>query len=259
MIFLKSAIVIATYGALWFIISIFKKRNDIADIAWGLGYMVLCAFYLFYYEPSTRAYLLVTLISIWGIRLAIFIMSRNMGKSEDFRYKKWREDWGRTFYLRSFLQVYMLQGFFLLLIITPIMVVVSNPQGPFTTLDYLGVIVWLFGFYFEAVGDYQLAQFKKNPDNKGKIMQTGLWRYTRHPNYFGEVAMWWGIFLIALNSPHGLYALIGPLTITFLLLFVSGVPMLEEKYEANAEFENYKEKTSKFFPLPPKGSKAKGE
>jgi len=108
------------------------------------------------------------------------------------------------------------------------------------------------GFYFEAVGDYQLRTFTKDPSNRGKIIRSGLWRFTRHPNYFGEVVLWWGILLIALSAPNGWVALIGPVTITFLLLQVSGIPMLEKKYEGNPEFEEYKKRTSAFFPLPPK-------
>ncbi|MDV7396636.1 DUF1295 domain-containing protein, partial [Arthrospira platensis SPKY1] len=117
-------------------------------------------------------------------------------------------------------------------------------------LDFAGVAVWIFGFYFEAVGDAQLARFKKDPANKGKFLQSGLWAYTRHPNYFGEVAQWWGIWLIALAVPGGVYTIIGPLTITFLILKVSGIPMLEKKMEENPEFAEYKRKTSMFIPLP---------
>lgn len=118
-------------------------------------------------------------------------------------------------------------------------------------LDALGIAVWVFGFYFEAVGDAQLARFIKDPAHKGKIMQSGLWTYTRYPNYFGEVAQWWGIWLLALSLPNGLFGIIGPLTITFLILKVSGIPLLEKKYSGNAEFQEYKKKTSMFFPLPP--------
>lgn len=118
--------------------------------------------------------------------------------------------------------------------------------------NFLGLVIWLIGFFFEAVGDAQLSEFLKNPKNKGKIIQTGLWRYTRHPNYFGEVAQWWGIWLITLGIPLGWFGIIGPLTITVLILFVSGVPLLEKKYQGRADFEAYKKQTSVFFPLPPK-------
>jgi len=251
---INSALIIFGYAAVWFFISIVKKRNDLADIAWGLGYILLCAFYLVTGEVSSRALLLYFLVLIWGLRLSIHIYFRNRGKQEDFRYAKWRQEWGRSFYLRSFFQVYLLQGLLLLIVISPITLVASNQQPVTGYLDYLGLIVWVIGFFFETVGDYQLSKFVKNPENRGKLMTVGLWKYTRHPNYFGEVTMWWGIFLIAVSSPNGIFALAGPLTLTLLILFISGIPMLEKKYEHRPDFEEYKKQTSSFFPLPPKSS-----
>jgi len=249
---IQSALIIFGYATLWFVFSLIAKRNDIADIAWGIGYMILCVFYLLTTELSARAVLLYILVFIWGVRLALHIYIRNRGKKEDFRYKKWRQDWGKSFYLRSYLQVYLFQGLFLLLIISPVTVVSANQQTALNWLDFVGIGVWLIGFYFEAIGDYQLSRFINNPANKGKIMQSGLWKYTRHPNYFGEVTIWWGVFLIALSSPFGVYTIIGPLTITFLLLFVSGVPLLEKKYKDDTRYQEYADRTSKFFPLPPR-------
>ncbi len=251
---LISAFLIFLYATFWFILSIIKKRNDLADIAWGLGYILLSVFYLITTEISQRGLLIYSLIFIWGLRLSIHIFLRNKGKQEDFRYQKWRNEWGKSFYLRSYLQVYLLQGFLLLLIVSPATIVSAFSQPTLGFLDYIGVVIWLVGFYFEAVGDYQLMEFSNNPENKGKIIKHGLWKYSRHPNYFGEVVMWWGIFLIALNSPYGIYALISPATITLLILFVSGIPMLEKKYENNPEFKEYKKRTSAFFPLPPKNN-----
>ena len=251
-LFLQSALIIFVYATLWFCISILIKRNDIADIAWGLGYVLLCGFYLFTQEYSLRAIILYSLVFVWGARLALHIYFRNRVKKEDFRYLKWRNEWGKLFYLRSYLQVYLLQGLFLLAIISGVTIVAGEPQVGIGILDYIGIAVWLIGFYFEAVGDYQLARFVKNKDNKGKVMKSGLWKYTRHPNYFGEVTMWWGILLIVLSSPNGMYGLLSPLLITILILFVSGVPMLEKKYEDNEEYQEYKRRTSKFFPFPPK-------
>lgn len=245
---LKSALIISIYATIWFVVSLIKKRNDVADVAWGLGYILLCIFYFITQEFSQRTLLLYSLVIIWGLRLFIHIYLRNKGKSEDFRYLKWRQEWGKWFYLRSYFQIYLFQGFFLLLIIFPVTLTSSNPQPSLNYLDFIGLFIWLFGFYFEAVGDYELVQFKKDSNNKGKVLKTGLWQYTRHPNYFGEVTMWWGIFIIALSSPNGFYALISPLTITFLIVFVSGIPMLEKKYQGNIEFEEYKKQTNKFFP-----------
>lgn len=116
--------------------------------------------------------------------------------------------------------------------------------------DFVGILVWLTGFLFETIGDAQLASFRKNPANKEKLIQTGLWKYTRHPNYFGEVILWWGIWLFTIGVGQAWLGLIGPVVITLLILFVSGVPMLEKKYEGRPDWEAYKKKTSRFFPMP---------
>lgn len=252
--FLNLALILYFYMTLWYMLSLVKKRNDVADVAWGLGFILLAWTSFFLGQTkSMRGILAGALISIWGLRLACYIHTRNRGKTEDYRYAKWRQEWGKWFYLRSYVQVYLLQGFFLYLIILPVLIINKKDVGsPFNYLDILGTVVWIFGFLFETIGDAQLAKFVKNPNNKGKIIQNGLWRYTRHPNYFGEVTLWWGIWLISLSAYSNLLSLIGPLTITFLILKVSGIPMLEKKYEGNPNFEAYKKKTSAFFPLPPK-------
>jgi len=185
-------------------------------------------------------------------RLAWHIFKRNRGKAEDFRYAAWRRQWGKYFVVRSFGQIFMLQGLLLLLIISPVLLVVGQEQPPLGLLDGLGVMVWLAGLAFEAIGDRQLAAFLKNPANRGKLMTGGLWRFTRHPNYFGEAALWWGMAILALSAPHGWLGLIGPMVITFLLLFVSGVPLLEKKYRGRPDWEEYKKKTPVFFPWFPK-------
>ena len=236
--------------SLWFVVSLIKKRNDVADVAWGLGF-VLLAWVSFFLVPDfgIRGLLVNILVSIWGLRLALHIYSRNKGKAEDYRYLAWRNEWGKYFYIRSYFQVYLLQGFLLFLIVLPVLLINQSSASPFNYLDLLGVLVWIFGFYFEVVGDAQLASFIRNPANKGKLMQNGLWAYTRHPNYFGEVMQWWGIWLIALSVPAGLFSIIGPLTITFLILKVSGIPMLEKKMAEHPDFAEYKKRVSVFFPF----------
>jgi steroid 5-alpha reductase family enzyme len=241
------------YMLLWFIVSLIVKRNDVADVAWGGGFIVAAVAALASSGGTpSRALLVIALVIIWGLRLSLHIGSRNLSKGEDARYRKWREDWGRYATLRSFFQIYILQGVLLLVISLPVIRTITAPDAPLTILDLLGSAVWLIGFLFEAVADWQLLQFKKDHANKGKVITNGLWRYSRHPNYFGEVALWWGVFLIALAVPGGWMTIIGPITITGLILGVSGIPMLEKKYEGNAEFDEYKRRTSAFFPLPPK-------
>lgn len=241
------------YMNFWFLISLIKKRNDVADVAWGLGFVILAwASFLLADDFGVRGALVGILVSIWGLRLAWHIHTRNKGKTEDYRYLAWRKEWGKYFYIRSYFQVYLLQGVFLFLIALPILFINKNTGATFGALDLFGVAVWLFGFYFEFVGDMQLMRFIKDPANKGKLMQSGLWAYTRHPNYFGEVTQWWGIWIIALSVPFGWIGIVGPIVITFLILKVSGIPMLEKKMEQHPDFKEYKRKTSAFIPLPRK-------
>lgn len=241
------------YMNVWFVISIIKKRNDVADVAWGLGFVFLAWVSLFISESiNARGILVGILVSIWGLRLAWHINVRHRGKPEDVRYANWRKDWKKWFVLRSYLQVFLLQGVMLFIISLPILIINKNAGVGFGILDLTGILVWILGFIFESVGDMQLSQFIKNPANKGKLMQAGLWKYSRHPNYFGEVAQWWGIWLIALGVPSGLLGVVGPITITLLILFVSGVPLFEKKYAGRADFAEYKKRTSIFIPLPPK-------
>jgi steroid 5-alpha reductase family enzyme len=245
--------ILLVYMSLWFVVSLIRKRNDVADVAWGLGFVLMTwASFFLSGDSGIRGMLVGVLVSIWGLRLAWHIHRRNKGKAEDYRYLAWRKEWGKWFYIRSYFQVYLLQGLFLFLIVSPVLLINKNAGPSLVLLDFLGVAVWLVGFYFEALGDAQLARFIKNPENKGKLMQSGLWAYTRHPNYFGEVVQWWGLWLIALSVPGAWLGIVGPMTITFLILKVSGVPMLEKKLEGNPEFAEYKRKTSIFIPLPRK-------
>jgi len=245
------ALVLVTYMSFWFVVSLIKKRNDVADIAWGLGFVLITWSSFFIAENFSARNLLVNiLVSIWGIRLAWHINSRNKGKTEDYRYLAWRKEWGSWFYLRSYLQVYLLQGLLLFFIVTPVLLINQNSSSGLNFIDGIGLLVWVLGFFFESVGDAQLAKFISNPENKGKLMTKGLWRYSRHPNYFGEVTQWWGLWLMAINVSNGWFGIIGPLTITILILKVSGIPLLEKKMIENPEFAEYKKRTSIFFPLP---------
>ena len=251
--YLTLALLLWGYMTLWFAISLIEKRNDVADVAWGLGF-VLLAWTSFFLAGGweTRSLLVNILVIAWGLRLAWHIHARHRGKPEDYRYLAWRHEWGRWFYPRSYLQVYLLQGAFLFVIALPVLMINRSAAGTIGVLDVSAVCVWLFGFVFESVGDAELARFAKDPLNRGKIIQTGLWRYTRHPNYFGEIVQWWGIWLVALGIRGGWFAMIGPLTITFLILKVSGIPMLEKKLAENPAFADYKRRTSVLLPWFPR-------
>lgn len=248
---LLALVTVFIYMTVWFFVSLIIKRNDFVDVAWGLGFVVI-AWVMFSRRPSLQLSLAAMLVTIWGTRLAVHILLRNLKKDEDYRYKQWRKDWGKWFVARSFVQVYMLQGLLMLFVSAPVIFLGRNGLDTILPIHFFAVALWTFGFFFEAVGDYELRQFIKNPANKGKIMQDGLWRYTRHPNYFGEVTQWWAIWLISFGSAWFIPAIIGPLTISTLILKVSGIPMLEAKYKGNKKFEIYRKQTSKFFPMPPK-------
>ncbi len=256
-IFIICSLLIFVYMSLLYVAALINKRNDIADIGWGLGFIIVAFVSLKYSyivgdNLDLRSLLVSVLVFVWGMRLASHIYKRNKNKSEDPRYAKWRLEWGKWFYIRSYLQVFLLQGFLLLLISVPVMLVSKNVNSLFpTVLDVVGLGVWIIGFLYESVGDKQLASFLKDPANKGKIMRSGLWSLTRHPNYFGEVTMWWGAWLISLSAGIPWWGVVGPLTITYLITKVSGIPMTEARYIGNAEFEEYKKVTSPLIPLYP--------
>jgi steroid 5-alpha reductase family enzyme len=235
----------------WFVLATILKNNSIVDIAWGLGFIVIALFTWFEGNKSVPSTYITILTTLWGLRLAIHIFTRNFGRGEDFRYKNWRDSWGKWFYPRSFLQIFMFQGLLMLLIATPIIYTntyTSGPkEGPMLYLMLFGGSVFFFGFLTEMIADYQLRKFKKNPKNKGKIMKEGLWAASRHPNYFGEILVWWGMFIVA-AACGGYITLISPVLITFLLVRVSGVTMLEKKYKDNKEYQQYIKNTPALVP-----------
>lgn len=253
-LFTVCATVVFCYMSVWFLLALARKDNSIADVAWGMGFMLLAWVTFFYADAGTVRHLVMNVcISVWAIRLSGYIYQRNAHKpGEDFRYRAWREAWGKNWVWRSYLQVFLLQGFFMLLIALPLMVVANSGHTGWNRINSAGLIVFTIGFLFEAIADFQLAHFKSQESNKGKIMTSGLWQYSRHPNYFGEAVLWWGIFLMAVPLPYWYVALISPVLLTWLLTHVSGVPMLESKYKNNPQFEQYAQKTSAFIPLPPK-------
>ncbi len=201
-----------------------------------------------------RQVMVMALVAIWGLRLSVYIAWRNWGKGEDPRYRKWREDAGGRFWWTSLFQVFLLQGLLLWLISAPLLAAqFYGEPDTFTPVDGLGAAVWGVGFFFEAVGDWQLARFKSEPANAGKVMRSGLWAYTRHPNYFGDAAVWWGFFVIAAGTLDGLWTVYSPVLMTALLLRVSGVALLERaQVKAKPEYRDYVERTSAFLPWFPR-------
>lgn len=245
----QAALVVFVFMTFVFVLALILKDNSIVDIFWGLGFVVVTVFSLWHSGSIDFKKILVSsLVLVWGLRLSVHIYMRNRGRGEDFRYANWRRIW-KNFVLRSFLQVFMLQGFFMLVIVWPVLHINFGASVGFGMIDVAGLVIFLTGFLFESVGDYQMVAFKKDPANAGKIINTGLWKYTRHPNYFGEALLWWGIWLMAVPVVDGIYTVLSPLVITLLLRYVSGVPMLEKKYEGRADWEEYKIKTPVFVPF----------
>lgn len=256
MIYLSAGGVMLAVVILLWLLSLAIKDSSIMDIFWGGGFVLLAWVYFFLadgYLP--RRILVVTLVTLWGVRLVIYLFIRNRGKGEDFRYAKWRADAGPSWWWRSFFRVFLLQGVLNWLIGMPLVAAqVAETPARLTVFDGLAVAIWAIGFFFEAVGDYQLMRFKADPNNTGKVLNTGLWRYTRHPNYFGDAAVWWGYGILALGtfSIFGFISLIGPALMTFFLVKVSGVAMLERTLIEKDGYRAYQQETSSFLPKPPK-------
>jgi len=249
-----AALIFALMVSLW-LISLLLKNSSIVDIFWGLGF-VLAGWLYFVLTPNgflPRKLLLMAIASIWGLRLFLHILLRNWGTPEDFRYQKMRQEGGANWWIISLLRVFVLQGTLMWLISAPLLAAqfyVKSPQ--LTVLDFAGLAVWLVGFFFESVGDLQLTAFRKDPANKGKLLNTGVWRYTRHPNYFGDSAQWWGFYLIALAA-GGWWTVFSPIIMTLFLVKVSGVALLEKTLtNTKPGYAEYIASTSAFIPWFPK-------
>lgn len=244
------------FMTLVFVVSRIAKRTDVVDMAWGPAFVVaaIVSFSIAGYGigiGKNVQSLVTLLVIIWAARLAFVIFQRLRKKPEDVRYVELRKKWKGSEPFNTYTKIFLTQAVLATIIsIAVINVNIAVPK-PIGVLVLIGTLVWLTGFLFEAVGDFQLKRFLSNPKNKGKLMTKGLWKYTRHPNYFGEATMWWGIFIIGLSVPYGWIGIITPVVITYLLYFVSGVPMTEKAFEGKPGWNQYKRQTSKFFPLPP--------
>jgi steroid 5-alpha reductase family enzyme len=237
------------------IVSLFKRDVGIIDVFWGLGFVVVTWLYFFMSEGATaRRYLVLGAVTLWGLRLSLYILVRNWGKDEDYRYREMRERKPHSFPWRSLFTVFWLQAFLLWAISMPLLQAQASavPEG-LTWLDALGVLAFAVGFAFEAGGDWQLARFKRDPANAGRVLDRGFWRYTRHPNYFGDAMQWWGFFLFAVATPGSLWTIYSPVLMTVLLMKVSGVTLLEKRLEeVKPGYRDYVERTNAFFPWCPK-------
>ena len=251
------------FMTLIFLIARANNRYDLIDIAWGLSFIAIVTMVFAANERTFNEFLptlILLLVLAWGFRLALHIYQRwSRTAHEDHRYVDMRKKYAKKpggVAVNMYLKVFVVQAVLAVVICTPAIIVLSKGVADVSLLAWVGLIVWCAGFYFEAVGDYQLKQFIAKPDNKGRLMESGVWKYTRHPNYFGEITQWWGIYAVACAAAPALWwlSLIGPLTITILLVYISGVPLTERHFEGRKGWAEYKRRTSKLFPLPPKRS-----
>ncbi len=262
-----SALFLLFYLLLAFIVGTVKKNNGLMDVFYGPGYFVvalssLILFFFFTNEVNIRQIIMTILVFIWALRLATYVFIRNRGKPEDYRYQAMRKKWKTNILLKSFIRVYIFQGIVIFIVAFPVWFVniSSNPSienlSDFIGITLLlGVVVWLIGFLFETIGDHTLYKFLQKPENKGEVMDRGVWKLSQHPNYFGEVTQWWGIYIIALAIPFGFITILGPIFITYMIIKVSGIKLLDKRFEADDKYAEYKQRTSVFFPWFPKKKK----
>lgn len=254
---LTSAVLIAAAMLALWLLSLRLRDVSIVDVFWGLGFvMVAHAARATSAGHGPRAWLVTALVTVWGVRLALYLLWRNWGAGEDYRYQAMRRRYGDRFPLTSLAVVFGLQGVLMWVISLPVQVAVTSPTpAALGVLDLLGTVLVLVGVGFESLGDLQLARFKGDPANRGLVMDRGLWRYTRHPNYFGDAVVWWGLFAFALTTPAHGWTVIGPLLMTYLLTRLSGVPLLEKKLtRTRPGYAEYVARTSSFMPWPPRTS-----
>ncbi len=259
---LSAFVLLVSLFVLW-LISLKTRDASIIDIFWGFGF-VLVALVCLFLAPEHTPYimLLAALPILWGLRLTLYLAKRNLGHGEDYRYVAMRERSGLSemaWRKRAFFSIFLGQGFLILIISAPIWVATATGlETDIGTLAIVGAVIWLTGFLFEAIGDAQLAAFKrKHADYDGPyadkpVLDTGLWKYTRHPNYFGNSLIWWGIWLVACAAPAGWVTVFSPIIMTILLVRVSGKDLLERKMKTRKAYADYVRRTSGFIPWFPK-------
>ena len=237
------------------LVSLVKRNVTVVDSLWGLGFVLIAWITLILSDGYVgRSILIAAMATLWGLRLCIYLTWRNWGKSEDPRYGSWRKKSGSRFWIVSLFKVFILQAVFMWCISLALQWgQMQRTPDHLTWLDALGAMVWAAGFLFESISDWQLARFKSVPSNKGKVMERGLWAYSRHPNYFGEFLVWWGFFLVTLPTPGGWWTVCSPLVVTMVLLKMTGIPLTEKTIASTRPgYREYVERTNAFIPWFPK-------
>jgi steroid 5-alpha reductase family enzyme len=244
----------ALMGLVW-LFSLIVSDVSIVDPAWGFGFVVVAVAYAVSEGDLTaRDWLLLAIVGVWGLRLGGYLLWRKWGESEDYRYAAMREKRPASFPYRSLVTVFWLQAVLLWIVAWPIAAAIGTEDpGGIGPIEIIAAIISVTGLLFESIGDFQLARFKANPANQGKVLDSGLWRFTRHPNYFGDAMVWWGIGLIGVSTPGGWWSLVGPIVITILLARVSGVTLLEKRLASTKPgYAGYAARTNAFFPWVPR-------
>ncbi len=250
-ILVVNAVLAILYMTAWFFVAYRRKRLDTVDTAWGLGF-VLLAWSSAAQQTNPRSLIVAALVSIWGVRLSAHIGARSLkNRNDDPRYVELSRKWRGNFWRRAYVSIFIVQGALVWVISLPAALAGGLQLSGWQWLAVAGGIVWLVGFGFETVADYQLRTFLRDKRHP-KVLRTGLWRYSRHPNYFGELLMWWGIGVMALQASYGWVGLVGPFTLTILILFVSGIPPIERRRAKDPAYQEYQKHTSVLVPLPPR-------
>jgi steroid 5-alpha reductase family enzyme len=246
-----SVTAVLVYMSLWFLVAKRRGKLNTVDVAWGSSF-ALIAWLVAWQAPTARAVLIAVLVSVWALRITSHLARRVFGGQEDPRYARLSKRWKGSFWLRAYVSIFVLQGLLVAVISLPVILAASTQNDNLAVLSVFGAAIWAVGFGIEAAADRQLRDFVNYKPNRGKVMDLGLWRYSRHPNYFGEMIQWWGIAVIALQTQYGWIGLLGPLTLTLLLLFVSGVPTIENPRKNDKAYQEYRRRTSVIIPWPPK-------
>jgi steroid 5-alpha reductase family enzyme len=253
---LAVVVIVCIYMSIHFVLARQRGRLDMVDAVLGGAYIVaaVSSFFIGRGVLGWNMPVLITiLVCIWAIRLGGHMWRRfRASRREDPRYKEFRKSWKQRLAVNAYLRLFIGRGLLVCVILLPVILVNLGGPVPAGRAAFIGFLVWIIGFMYEVVADAQLRQFQANKENKGKLMTEGLWFNSRHPNYFGEILQWWGIFLMALHAPHGWLGIVSPLTVMLMLCFVTGIPRVEQRFAERPGWSDYKKRTSVLIPLPKK-------
>lgn len=233
---------------IFFLFAVVRKNFAVIDIAWGLGFILISLIAYLHHPLSFKNAVLLLAVFFWGTRLALYIFARSRGKPEDHRYAKFRQEWRPHPNLQAWIKVFLFQGVLMMIVTLPVSAGMALESRNLSVINYVGIFIWLSGFAFEVMSDHYLNWWKAQPENKGKICTSGPWKYSRFPNYFGEISLWYGMYLIAFE-PKIWWTIIGPVTINFMIVKVTGIPLLEKHYEGRPEYQEYAKRVPRLIPF----------